>query len=106
MPLIFFHVFLIIIYLYKVIGKQTTDVWVFNKTIQIDDTGSLIPREAQGYILLDDTSLPVLSGITSVFITHMLQSFSCINKVCIFLSVQYCAHRSLPPENIPLINVY
>lgn len=46
----------------SVIGKQATDVWLFNKTIHIDGSGSVIPREAQGYILLDDTT--VLNGTT------------------------------------------
>lgn len=54
------------------IGKQATDVWVLNKSIHIDDTGSVIPRDSQNYILLDDTSLPVLTGITSMLLrTYM-----------------------------------
>ena len=41
---------------------------MFNDTLQIDDTGKVITRDEQTYILLDDTSLPVLAGVTSMLI--------------------------------------
>ncbi|PFX22429.1 PiggyBac transposable element-derived protein 1 [Stylophora pistillata] len=60
--------------LFRVIGKQATDVWVLNKSIHIDDTGSVIPRDSQNYILLDDTSLPVLTVITTIDDGEALQN--------------------------------